>query len=226
MLLGMYIGSASSEGQYHLDWEIVDNVIREELAGIATHIEVISEPDDSITGSDDGSGIPVDIQEKTGLLAVETVFTGLHAGGKLGGGGCRGSGGLPGGGTSVGKALSTQLDVRAYKNGRLHVPEYTRGQVVAALDVIGETDRPETTEHYTPDSAICIETATYDFDKLAKRVPGLAFLNRGLRFSITDKREGKDQTQSFHDDGGIASYVYVINENTGLLFEDSIYTHS
>ncbi|WP_421038796.1 DNA topoisomerase (ATP-hydrolyzing) subunit B [Streptococcus hyointestinalis] len=221
---GMYIGSTSSEGLHHLVWEIVDNSIDEALAGFATHIEVIIEPDDSITVIDDGRGIPVDIQEKTGRPAVETVFTVLHAGGKFGGGGYKVSGGLHGVGSSVVNALSTQLDVRVYKNGRIHFQEYRRGQVVADLAVIGETDRTGTTVHFTPDSAIFTETTTYDFDKLAKRVQELAFLNRGLRISITDKREGKEQTQSFHYEGGIASYVSFINENKELIFKDPIYT--
>lgn len=221
---GMYIGSTSSEGLHHLVWEIVDNSIDEALAGFATHIEVIIEPDDSITVIDDGRGIPVDIQEKTGRPAVETVFTVLHAGGKFGGGGYKVSGGLHGVGSSVVNALSTQLDVKVYKNGRIHFQEYRRGQVVADLAVIGETDRTGTTVHFTPDSAIFTETTTYDFDKLAKRVQELAFLNRGLRISITDKREGKEQTQSFHYEGGIASYVSFINENKELIFKDPIYT--
>lgn len=221
---GMYIGSTSSEGLHHLVWEIVDNSIDEALAGFATHIEVIIEPDDSITVIDDGRGIPVDIQEKTGRPAVETVFTVLHAGGKFGGGGYKVSGGLHGVGSSVVNALSTQLDVRVYKNGHIHFQEYRRGQVVADLAVIGETDRTGTTVHFTPDSAIFTETTTYDFDKLAKRVQELAFLNRGLRISITDKREGKEQTKSFHYEGGIASYVSFINENKELIFKDPIYT--
>ena len=221
---GMYIGSTSSEGLHHLVWEIVDNSIDEALAGFATHIEVIIEPDDSITVIDDGRGIPVDIQEKTGRPAVETVFTVLHAGGKFGGGGYKVSGGLHGVGSSVVNALSTQLDVRVYKNGHIHFQEYRRGQVVADLAVIGETDRTGTTVHFTPDSAIFTETTTYDFDKLAKRVQELAFLNRGLRISITDKREGKEHTKSFHYEGGIASYVSFINENKELIFKDPIYT--
>ncbi|MCS4488014.1 DNA topoisomerase (ATP-hydrolyzing) subunit B [Streptococcus sciuri] len=221
---GMYIGSTSSEGLHHLVWEIVDNSIDEALAGFATHIEVIIESDDSITVIDDGRGIPVDIQKKTGRPAVETVFTVLHAGGKFGGGGYKVSGGLHGVGSSVVNALSTQLDVKVYKNGHIYFQEYRRGQVVSDLAVIGETDRTGTTVHFTPDSAIFTETTTYDFVKLAKRVQELAFLNRGLRISITDKRQGKEQTQSFHYEGGIASYVSFINENKELIFAEPIYT--
>ncbi|MFS1664385.1 DNA topoisomerase (ATP-hydrolyzing) subunit B [Streptococcus sp. zg-JUN1979] len=221
---GMYIGSTSSEGLHHLVWEIVDNSIDEALAGFASHIEVFIEADDSITVIDDGRGIPVDIQEKTGRPAVETVFTVLHAGGKFGGGGYKVSGGLHGVGSSVVNALSTQLDVRVYKNGKIHFQEYQRGQVLADLAVIGDTDRTGTAVHFTPDAAIFTETTTYDFAKLAKRIQELAFLNRGLKISITDKREGKEQSKTFHYEGGIVSYVSFINENKDLIFEDPIYT--
>ena len=147
---GRYIGSTSKEGLHHLVWEIVDNSIDEALAGFASHIQVFIEKDNSITVVDDGRGIPVDIQEKTGRPAVETVFTVLHAGGKFGGGGYKVSGGLHGVGSSVVNALSTQLDVKVYKNGQIHFQEYTRGQVVADLKVIGDTDRTGTTVHFTP----------------------------------------------------------------------------
>ena len=142
---GMYIGSTSKEGLHHLVWEIVDNSIDEALAGFATHIEVFIEEDDSITVVDDGRGIPVDIQEKTGRPAVETVFTVLHAGGKFGGGGYKVSGGLHGVGSSVVNALSTQLDVSVHRNGKIHYQEYRRGHVVSDLAVIGDTDRHGTT---------------------------------------------------------------------------------
>jgi len=138
---GMYIGSTSKEGLHHLVWEIVDNSIDEALAGFASHIQVFIEPDDSITVVDDGRGIPVDIQEKTGRPAVETVFTVLHAGGKFGGGGYKVSGGLHGVGSSVVNALSTQLDVHVHKNGKIHYQEYRRGHVVADLEVVGDTDK-------------------------------------------------------------------------------------
>ena len=148
---GMYIGSTSKEGLHHLVWEIVDNSIDEALAGFASHIQVFIEPDDSITVVDDGRGIPVDIQEKTGRPAVETVFTVLHAGGKFGGGGYKVSGGLHGVGSSVVNALSTQLDVHVHKNGKIHYQEYRRGHVVADLEVVGDTDKTGTTVHFTPD---------------------------------------------------------------------------
>ena len=160
---GMYIGSTSKEGLHHLVWEIVDNSIDEALAGFATHIQVFIEPDNSITVVDDGRGIPVDIQEKTGRPAVETVFTVLHAGGKFGGGGYKVSGGLHGVGSSVVNALSTQLDVKVYKNGHIHFQEYKRGVVVADLAVIGETEKHGTTVHFTPDPEIFQEEATQSF---------------------------------------------------------------
>ena len=222
---GMYIGSTSKEGLHHLVWEIVDNSIDEALAGFATHIEVFIESDNSITVIDDGRGIPVGIQEKTGRPAVETVFTVLHAGGKFGGGGYKVSGGLHGVGSSVVNALSTQLDVRVYKNGQIHYQEYRRGIVVDDLKVIGETDHTGTTVHFTPDPEIFTETTTFDFEKLAKRVQELAFLNRGLRISITDKREGQEKNERhYHYEGGISEYVQFINENKDTIFEQPIYT--
>ncbi|HFI0091999.1 TPA: DNA topoisomerase (ATP-hydrolyzing) subunit B [Streptococcus suis] len=221
---GMYIGSTSKEGLHHLVWEIVDNSIDEALAGFADKIEVYIEPDNSITVIDNGRGIPVDIQEKTGRPAVETVFTVLHAGGKFGGGGYKVSGGLHGVGSSVVNALSTQLDVHVYKNGQVYFQEYKRGEVVADLEVVGETDRSGTTVHFTPDPEIFTETTEFDFAKLNKRIQELAFLNRGLNLSITDKREGVEQTKEYHYEGGIASYVEYLNENKDVIFENSIYT--
>ncbi|CMY49469.1 DNA gyrase subunit B [Streptococcus pneumoniae] len=221
---GMYIGSTSKEGLHHLVWEIVDNSIDEALAGFPSHIQVFIEPDDSITVVDDGRGIPVDIQEKTGRPAVETVFTVLHAGGKFGGGGYKVSGGLPGVGSSVVNALSTQLDVHVHKNGKIHYQEYRRGHVVADLEVVGDTDRTGTTVHFIPDPKIFTETTTFDFDKLNKRIQELAFLNRGLQISITDKRQGLEQTKHYHYEGGIASYVEYINENKDVIFDTPIYT--
>ncbi|AXI67193.1 MULTISPECIES: DNA topoisomerase (ATP-hydrolyzing) subunit B [Streptococcus] len=221
---GMYIGSTSKEGLHHLVWEIVDNSIDEALAGFADKIEVYIEPDNSITVIDNGRGIPVDIQEKTGRPAVETVFTVLHAGGKFGGGGYKVSGGLHGVGSSVVNALSTQLDVHVYKNGQVYFQEYKRGEVVADLEVIGETDRSGTTVHFTPDPEIFTETTEFDFAKLNKRIQELAFLNRGLNLSITDKREGVEQTKEYHYEGGIASYVEYLNENKDVIFETPIYT--
>ena len=221
---GMYIGSTAKEGLHHLVWEIVDNSIDEALAGFAKHIQVYIEKDNSITVVDDGRGIPVDIQEKTGRPAVETVFTVLHAGGKFGGVGYKVSGGLHGVGSSVVNALSTQLDVHVHKNGQVYFQEYRRGEVVADLEVVGTTDRTGTTVHFTPDPEIFTETTEFDFAKLDKRIQELAFLNRGLQLSIVDKREGLEQTKDYHYEGGIASYVEYLNENKDPIFETPIYT--
>ena len=222
---GMYIGSTSKEGLHHLVWEIVDNSIDEALAGFASHIEVFIEPDNSITVVDDGRGIPVDIQEKTGRPAVETVFTVLHAGGKFGGGGYKVSGGLHGVGSSVVNALSTVLDVTVHKDGQKYYQEYHRGLVGDDLKIIGETDRRGTTVHFVPDPEIFTETVEFDFDKLATRVRELAFLNRGLRISLTDKREGNEKNEvHFHYEGGIQYYVEYLNENKTVIFEPAIFT--
>lgn len=221
---GMYIGSTSKEGLHHLVWEIVDNSIDEALAGFASQINVIIESDNSITVIDDGRGIPVDIQEKTGRPAVETVFTVLHAGGKFGGGGYKVSGGLHGVGSSVVNALSTQLDVKVYKNGKIYYQEYQRGHVVDDLTIIGDTERTGTTVHFTPDPEIFTETIEFDFAKLAKRVQELAFLNKGLKIAIEDKRDGLEQVKAFHYEGGIVSYVEFINDNKDTIFETPIYT--
>lgn len=221
---GMYIGSTSKEGLHHLVWEIVDNSIDEALAGFASHIQVFIEEDNSITVIDDGRGIPVDIQQKTGRPAVETVFTVLHAGGKFGGGGYKVSGGLHGVGSSVVNALSTQLDVCVHKNGKIHYQEYHRGVVAEDLKVIGDTDITGTIVHFTPDPEIFTETTEFDFDKLAKRIQELAFLNKGLKISITDKRSGQERKEEFHYEGGIVSYVEFINENKEVIFDKPIYT--
>ncbi|WP_461203558.1 DNA topoisomerase (ATP-hydrolyzing) subunit B [Enterococcus sp. N342-3-1-2] len=220
---GMYIGSTSSEGLHHLVWEIVDNSIDEALAGFATSIEVIIEPDNSITVVDDGRGIPVGIQAKTGRPAVETVFTILHAGGKFGGGGYKVSGGLHGVGSSVVNALSTTLDVKVYKEGKVYYQEYHRGAVAEDLKVIDETDRHGTTVHFVPDPEIFTETTEFNFDKLATRVRELAFLNRGLKISIEDKRSEKPILKEYHYDGGIKSYVEHLNASKTALFPEPIY---
>lgn len=220
---GMYIGSTSSEGLHHLVWEIVDNSIDEVLAGFATKIHVIIEKDNSITVIDDGRGIPVDIQAKTGRPAVETVFTVLHAGGKFGGGGYKVSGGLHGVGSSVVNALSTQLDVKVYKEGNVYYQEYRRGAVVDDLKIIEQTDRHGTTVHFTPDPEIFTETTEFDFSKLATRIRELAFLNRGMRISIEDKREEEPVINEYHYDGGIKSYVEYLNANKTVTFPEPVY---
>ncbi|WP_393968571.1 MULTISPECIES: DNA topoisomerase (ATP-hydrolyzing) subunit B [Enterococcus] len=220
---GMYIGTTSSEGLHHLVWEIVDNSIDEVLAGFATSIHVIIEKDNSITVVDDGRGIPVDIQAKTGRPAVETVFTILHAGGKFGGGGYKVSGGLHGVGSSVVNALSTLLDVKVYKDGNVYYQEYRRGAVVDDLKIIDTTDRHGTTVHFIPDQEIFTETTVFDFNKLATRIRELAFLNRGMHISIEDKREEEPVIKEYHYDGGIKSYVEFLNSSKNVLFPEPVY---
>ncbi|MPQ23245.1 DNA topoisomerase (ATP-hydrolyzing) subunit B [Carnobacterium divergens] len=220
---GMYIGSTSGQGLHHLVWEIVDNSIDEALAGFATEIKVIIEEDDSITVVDDGRGIPIGIQAKTGRPAVETVFTVLHAGGKFGGGGYKVSGGLHGVGSSVVNALSSVLDVKVYKDGQIHYQEFHQGKVVDDLKVIGETERHGTTVHFIPDPTIFTETTTFEFEKLSTRVRELAFLNKGLRISIEDKRAEHETLREFHYEGGIKSYVEHLNHNKNVLFDEPIY---
>lgn len=220
---GMYIGSTSRQGLHHLVWEIVDNSIDEALAGFCDEINVIIEPDGSVTVVDNGRGIPVDIQAKTGRPAVETVFTILHAGGKFGGGGYKVSGGLHGVGSSVVNALSSKLSVTVYKDGKVHYQEFQQGHVVNDLKVIGETDKQGTTVHFVPDSEIFKETTDFDFETLAIRVRELAFLNRGLRLTIEDKREGREDKLEYHYEGGIKSYVEFLNSSKAVLFEEPIY---
>ena len=220
---GMYIGSTSGEGLHHLVWEIVDNSIDEALAGFADEINVIVEANNGITVIDNGRGIPVDIQKKTGRPALETVFTILHAGGKFGGGGYKVSGGLHGVGGSVVNALSSNLEVRVHKNGKIYFQGYSRGAVLNDVEIIGDTDRHGTTVHFLPDTEIFKETIIFDYDRLAVRVRELAFLNRGLKITIEDKREEKPQLQEYYYEGGIKSYVGFLNKNKNVLFEEPIF---
>lgn len=219
---GMYIGSTSSRGLHHLVWEIVDNSIDEALAGFCTQIDVIIEEDNSITVKDNGRGIPVDIQEKLGRPAVEVIHTVLHAGGKFGGGGYKVSGGLHGVGASVVNALSSEFEVYVHRNGKIHYQKYSRGLPLFDLKVVGETDHTGTTTHFTPDPEIFTETIEFDFDTLAKRIRELAFLNKGLRITLEDKR-GEYRKKEFHYEGGIKSYVASLNKSKTVLFEEPIY---
>jgi len=220
---GMYIGSTSSTGLHHLVWEIVDNSIDEALAGFATHIEIDITKENHIRVTDDGRGIPVDIQEKTGRPAVETVFTVLHAGGKFGGGGYKVSGGLHGVGASVVNALSTDLTVQVFKDGNIYEQSYKRGAVLDDLKIIGTTDKHGTSVYFVPDPEIFQETTEFDFDKLANRVRELAFLNKGLKLTITDYRPEEPVKKSFCYEGGIKSYVEHLNKSKQVLFEEPIY---
>lgn len=215
---GMYIGSTSGKGLHHLVWEIVDNSIDEALAGYCDHIQVIIEKDNSITVMDNGRGIPVDIQKKTGRPAVEVIMTVLHAGGKFGGGGYKVSGGLHGVGASVVNALSVGLEVKVHRDGKIHFIGFKRGKVVDELQVIGETDHNGTEIHFTPDPEIFTETTVYEFEVLEQRLRELAFLNKGLTITIEDKREDREPV-SYYYEGGIKSYVEYINQNKEVLHE-------
>ncbi|SDK26802.1 DNA gyrase subunit B [Alkalibacterium thalassium] len=220
---GMYIGSTSSEGLHHLVWEIVDNSIDEAMAGHAENIEVIIEPGNLIVVKDDGRGIPIDIQAKTGRPAVETVFTILHAGGKFGGGGYKVSGGLHGVGSSVVNALSEFLEVDVHKNGKVYNQRYERGAVMYDLKETGTTDKSGTVVRFKADAEIFKETTVYDFNKLATRIRELAFLNRGLSISIEDQRDAEPVRLEYQYDGGIKSYVEYLNQSKTVLYEEPIY---
>ena len=216
---GMYIGSTSSKGLHHLVWEIVDNSIDEALAGFATDIIVAIEKDNWIRVEDNGRGIPVDTQEKVGKPAVEVIMTVLHAGGKFGGGGYKVSGGLHGVGASVVNALSTETIVQVHRDGHIHEIKFERGQTVQPLKVIGDTDHNGTTTRFKADPEIFKETTVYEFDILAHRVRELAYLNRGIRISIIDEREGQERRNDYHYEGGIKSYVEHMNEKKEPIHE-------
>lgn len=222
---GMYIGSTSSQGLHHLVWEIIDNGIDEALAGFADKINVIVEKDNSITVTDNGRGIPVGIQAKTGKPALETVFTILHAGGKFGGGGYKVSGGLHGVGASVVNALSTSLDVRTMHNGKIYYMDFTRGKVKTPMTVIGESKPHEhgTIVHFLPDADIFQETTVFDIKTLRTRIRELAFLNKGLRITLKDMRPEKPTEDDFLYEGGIRHYVDYLNEGKDVLFPEPIY---
>ena len=220
---GMYIGSTSGTGLHHLVWEIVDNSIDEALAGYCDHIEVIIEENNSITVTDNGRGIPVEIQTKTGRPALETVFTVLHAGGKFGGGGYKVSGGLHGVGASVVNALSSELTVEVHRDGQIHQMIFERGGISQEISIKGETDKTGTFVNFVPDPTIFTETTDFKYETLMTRVRELAFLNKGLRISIEDKREEREALASFYYEGGIKSYVEYLNESKVSIVEEPIY---
>ena len=220
---GMYIGSTSSRGLHHLVYEIVDNSVDEALAGYCKNIDVQINADNSITVKDDGRGIPVGIQKKAGLPAVEVVFTILHAGGKFGGGGYKVSGGLHGVGASVVNALSEWLEVEVRTDGKIHKQRYERGKTMYPLKVVGECDPSEhgTTVHFLPDKEIFEETV-YDFDTLRIRLRETAFLTKGLRITLRDDREEKKE-KTFLYEGGIKEFGTYLNRCNVALYDDVIY---
>lgn len=223
---GMYIGSTASRGLHHLVWEIVDNSIDEALAGYADHVELVIEKDNWIKVTDNGRGIPVDIQEKMGRPAVEVILTVLHAGGKFGGGGYKVSGGLHGVGSSVVNALSSNLEVYVHLNNKIHHQAYERGVPSFDLKVIGDTEHTGTTIRFKADSEIFTETTVYDYEILQKRVRELAFLNKGIHISLKDERDDENiREDKYHFEGGIKSYVEMLNKSKEVLFDEPIYIH-
>ena len=219
---GMYIGSTSTRGLHHLVYEIVDNAVDEALAGYCTEIEVTINKDNSIKVIDNGRGIPVGINHKAGLPAVEVVFTILHAGGKFGGGGYKVSGGLHGVGASVVNALSEWLEVTIHQNGRMYRQRYERGKVMYPLKEIGETDHTGTEVVFLPDKEIFEETV-FDYDTLRQRLREMAFLTKGLKIILIDRRLEEPKIRSFHYEGGIKEYVSYLNKQKDALYEDVIY---
>ena len=220
---GMYIGSTSSSGLHHLVYEIVDNAIDEALAGYCKHITVTINPGDSITVTDDGRGIPVDIQPQTGRPALEVVYTVLHAGGKFGGGGYKVSGGLHGVGASVVNALSEWLRVRVHKNGNIYEMKFARGHITQEMKIVGKTDKTGTEVTFQPDPEM-FDTLVYDYEILHERMREEAFLNAGLSITITDDRDDEKQiTQTMCYEGGIREFVVWCNRNKTALHEDVIY---
>ena len=219
---GMYIGSTSSSGLHHLVYEIVDNAIDEALAGYCKHITVTINPGNSITVTDDGRGIPVDIQAQTGRPALEVVYTVLHAGGKFGGGGYKVSGGLHGVGASVVNALSQWLQVRVHKNGSIYEMKFSRGHITQEMTVVGKTDKTGTEVTFQPDPEM-FDTLVYDYEILHERMREEAFLNAGLSITITDDREDEQKSDTMCFEGGIREFVRWCNRNKTPVFEDVIY---
>ncbi len=221
---GMYIGSTSSRGLHHLVWEIVDNGIDEALAGFANQIDVTIEKGNVIAVRDNGRGMPVGIHEKTGVSAVETIMTVLHAGGKFGGGAYKVSGGLHGVGASVVNALSEWMEVTVFQDGKkYHIRFEEGGQTTQPLKEIGTTTESGTLVRFKADPTIFKETTTYDFDTLNKRIRQLAFLNKGIRLTLTDQREDEEEKNDYCYEGGIREYVEYINKNHTSIHDQVIY---
>ena len=218
---GMYIGSTSARGLHHLVYEVVDNSIDEALAGYCTHIEVTIHKDNSITVTDNGRGIPVDMHE-SGKPAVEVVLTVLHAGGKFGGSGYKVSGGLHGVGVSVVNALSTNMEVKVKRDGKIHEITFEKGVTKEPLKVVGQTDETGTLVHFVPDAEIFDETV-YDYDTLRHRLRELSFLNRGITIILTDERPEEVRQETFYFEGGISSFVEHLNRNKEVINTEPVY---
>ncbi|MGI6205037.1 MAG: DNA topoisomerase (ATP-hydrolyzing) subunit B [Anaerovoracaceae bacterium] len=219
---GMYIGSTSSQGLHHLVYEIVDNSVDEALAGFCHNIEVTITEDNSIIVEDDGRGMPVDKHPKLGIPAVEVIHTVLHAGGKFGGGGYKVSGGLHGVGASVVNALSESMEVRIKRNGKIYDQKYSRGKTLTPLTIIGESDTTGTWTEFKPDPEI-FESTEFDFSVLEKSLRETAFLNKGIRITLTDEREEPAKKLVFHYEGGIKEFVQYCNRNKTPINDDIIY---
>ena len=221
---GMYIGSTSSRGLHHLVYEIVDNAVDEALAGFCSEINVVINAGDTITVTDNGRGIPVDINHKAGKPAVEVVFTILHAGGKFGGGGYKVSGGLHGVGASVVNALSNWLEVQVCRDGHIYQQRYERGKTMYPLKIVGDcpAEQTGTKVTFSPDGSI-FEDTVYDYDVLRQRLREMAFLTKNLRIVLTDKRPGQERTETFHYEGGIKEFVQYLNKSKEALYENVIY---
>ena len=221
---GMYIGSTSARGLHHLVYEIVDNAVDEALAGYCDTINVSINPDNSVTVVDNGRGIPVGLNQKAGIPAVEVVFTILHAGGKFGGGGYKVSGGLHGVGASVVNALSVWLEVEIYNEGKIYKQRYERGKTMYSLKVVGECDPDKTGTKVTflPDGEIFEETV-FEYDVLKQRLREMAFLTKGLKIILQDLREEEIREHTFHYEGGIKEFVTYLNKSKTPLYDQIIY---
>ncbi|MBQ8165991.1 MAG: DNA topoisomerase IV subunit B, partial [Lachnospiraceae bacterium] len=219
---GMYIGSTSTRGLHHLVYEIVDNAVDEALAGFCDNIDITINADNSVTVVDNGRGIPTGIHEKAGIPAVEVVFTILHAGGKFGGGGYKVSGGLHGVGASVVNALSNWLEVEISRDGKVYRQRYERGNVIYKLKEVGKTDKTGTKVTFMPDDTI-FDDVIFDYDTLRRRFREMAFLTKGLKINIEDKREGKEKSATFHYEGGIKEFIEYLNKHKNTLYDKVIY---
>ena len=220
---GMYIGITGPRGLHHLVYEIVDNSVDEALAGFCKKIDVTIQKDNSIMVEDDGRGMPVDNHPKMGIPAVEVIHTVLHAGGKFGGGGYKVSGGLHGVGASVVNALSTRMEVEIKRNGKIYRQDYERGKTVTPLTVVGEAKKTGSKTIFWPDPEIFTETTEFDYDTLQHRLREMAFLNKGIKITLTDEREGKKKKEVFHYEGGLKEFVKHLNSNKDALHEEVIY---